>query len=239
MGPMRRHRMGRRRVSLLLGAAPLARAYAVTRDEKYAETFVALTTDWISKHPLGKSHQNAFGLHVLEGVCVAGYSNGHSGDKYLFGVPQFGTRRGIYAEFLGVLLASLYDHQIKTEHIPMGVIHNKAVFEQRGFINIAYAFREFRESREWMALALTRVEENFLAQTTGDGGATRVVFWVSPRRVARCRGNFWARGRLWHRDFRRLSHARAPDVRLYFLDRVARFGRADVRRWIAPAQRDG
>ena len=51
----------------------------------------------------------------------------------------------------------------------MGLIHNKAVFEQRGFINVAYTFSEFREARDWMELGLARVEENILAQTTTDG----------------------------------------------------------------------
>ena len=51
----------------------------------------------------------------------------------------------------------------------MNRIHNKAVFEQRGFINIAFTFQEFRESRRWLELALDRTRENLLAQTTSDG----------------------------------------------------------------------
>lgn len=72
-------------------------------------------------------------------------------------------------EFLGVFLASLYDHQVKTEKLPMNAVHNKAFFEQRGFINIAFTFPEFKDSRRWMELALTRTRENLLAQTTTDG----------------------------------------------------------------------
>ena len=33
-------------------ADDLAKAYAATRDDKYARAFVELTTDWIAKHPL-------------------------------------------------------------------------------------------------------------------------------------------------------------------------------------------
>ena len=77
--------------------------------------------------------------------------------------------RAFTPEFLELLLASLYDHQVKTKLIPMGLVHNKAVFEQRGFINICNTFREFKEVRDWMALALERVKENLLAQTTADG----------------------------------------------------------------------
>ena len=35
-------------------ALPLAEAYRATRDEKYAQAFVELASDWIAKHPLEK-----------------------------------------------------------------------------------------------------------------------------------------------------------------------------------------
>ena len=122
------------------------------------------------KTSAGKSHQNPFRLYVLEGVLSGWIFRRVFGRR--ISVRHFAVwfiPRAFTPEFLGLLLASLYDHQVKTKLIPMGLIHNKAVFEQRGFINIAYTFREFVESREWMELALERVEENFLAQTTTDG----------------------------------------------------------------------
>ena len=150
-------------------AAPLARAYAATRDEKYARTFVELTTDWIAKHPL-ENHTKTHPVYAFwKGFAWLDIQTGIRATNICSAFRNLVHAEAFTPEFLGVLLASLYDHQIKTAHIPMGLIHNKAVFEQRGFINIAYTFREFRESRRWMELALTRVEENFLAQTTVDG----------------------------------------------------------------------
>ena len=150
-------------------AAPLARAYVATRDEKYARTFVELTTDWIAKHPL-ENHTKTHPVYAFwKGFAWLDIQTGIRATNICSAFRNLVHAEAFTPEFLGVLLASLYDHQIKTAHIPMGVIHNKAVFEQRGFINIAYTFREFRESHGWMALALTRVEENFLAQTTADG----------------------------------------------------------------------
>ena len=150
-------------------AAPLARAYVATRDEKYAETFVALTTDWIAKHPL-ENHTETHPVYTYwKGFAWLDIQTGIRATNICSAFRSLVHAEAFTPAFLGVLLASLYDHQVKTEHIPMGVIHNKAVFEQRGFINIAYTFREFRKSHEWMELALARVEENFLAQTTGDG----------------------------------------------------------------------
>ena len=71
--------------------------------------------------------------------------------------------------FLAVFLASLYDHQQKTLREPMNQIHNKAIFEQRGFVKVAALFSEFKESKEWMKTALEISRKNFLDQTTSDG----------------------------------------------------------------------
>jgi hypothetical protein len=51
----------------------------------------------------------------------------------------------------------------------MNQVHNKAIFEQRGFVNVCSMFPEFRDSRRWMALAVERTRDTFLAQTTPDG----------------------------------------------------------------------
>jgi len=150
-------------------AHPLAQAYAATRHEKYAAAFVDLASDWIAKHPLEERDR------------------AHPVYTYWRGFPWLDIQTGIRAtnicqafrilihaesftpEFLGVLLASLYDHQVKTEHFPMGQIHNKAIFEQRGFINVAWTFQELRDSARWLRLGLERAHENLLAQTTSDG----------------------------------------------------------------------
>jgi len=150
-------------------AEPLAQAYLATRDDKYVQAFVDLTTDWIAKHPLekrGKVHpvyttwRGFPWLDIQTGIRATRICNA-------FRVFIHGT--AFTPEFLGILLASLYDHQIKTEKLPMGVVHNKAIFEQRGFINIAYTFQEFKDARRWLALALERTRENLIAQTTADG----------------------------------------------------------------------
>ncbi|MDP6041170.1 MAG: alginate lyase family protein, partial [Candidatus Latescibacteria bacterium] len=143
--------------------------YAATRDEKYAQAFVELTTDWIAKHPL-ETHTKTHSVYEYwKGFVWLDIQTGIRATNICSAFRSFVHAEAFTPEFLGLLLASLYDHQVKTKHIPMGLIHNKAVFEQRGFINVAYTFREFSESREWMELALERVTENFLAQTTTDG----------------------------------------------------------------------
>ncbi|MDE2888956.1 MAG: alginate lyase family protein [Gemmatimonadota bacterium] len=150
-------------------AAPLVNAYAESRDEKYARAFVDLASDWISKHPLEKHTRTHPVYKFWKGFAWLDLQTGIRATNICAAFRGLIQSEAFTPEFLGVLLASVYDHHTKTTLIPMGLIHNKAVFEQRGFINVAYTFSEFREARDWMELGLARVEENILAQTTTDG----------------------------------------------------------------------
>jgi heparan-sulfate lyase len=150
-------------------AGPLARAYRATGDQKYAKGFVDLTTDWIQKHKLEDRKR----IHPVytnwKGYVWLDIQTGIRATNICLAFKQMVHGEAFTGAFLKLLLASLYDHQVKTAKIPMGMVHNKAIFEQRGFINIAYHFSEFSESRAWNELALERARENFLLQTTTDG----------------------------------------------------------------------
>ena len=147
----------------------LREAFAATRDEKYAGAFVELTSDWIAKHPLENRKKTHPVYTSWRGFAWLDIQTGIRATSICKAFPTLVHAEAFTPEFLGILLASLYDHQVKTEELPMGKVHNKAVFEQRGFMNIAFTFQEFKDSRRWMELALERTRENFLAQTTSDG----------------------------------------------------------------------
>ncbi|GMV94506.1 MAG: heparinase [Candidatus Hydrogenedentota bacterium] len=150
-------------------ADALVSAYLATRDEKYAQAFVELTTDWIAKHPLEERNVAHPVYTNWQGYPWLDIQTGIRASRLCMAFPVMVHAEAFTPEFLGVFLASMYDHQKKTELEPMGKIHNKAIFEQRGFVNIASTFPEFKESRGWMGLALERARENLLAQTTADG----------------------------------------------------------------------
>ncbi len=150
-------------------APPLAEAYRRTRDEKYARAFVELTADWIAKHPLQKRRRAHPVYTRWRGFAWLDIQTGIRADNLAKVFPVLVHGEAFTPEFLGVLLASLYDHQVKTEKLPMGRVHNKAIFEQRGFVNVVSTFPEFADARRWMELAVERSRENFLAQTTADG----------------------------------------------------------------------
>ncbi|MBN1346719.1 MAG: alginate lyase family protein [Phycisphaerae bacterium] len=150
-------------------APALAEAYVATRDEQYPKAFVELTADWIAKHPLDRRNKAHPVYKSWKGFAWLDIQTGIRATQICGVFPVLVHGKAFTPEFLGVLLASMYDHQVKTERIPMGIVHNKAIFEQRGFVNIAYTFPEFRESKRWVKLALERAQENLLAQTTPDG----------------------------------------------------------------------
>jgi len=150
-------------------AQVLAEAYEQTRDEAYAVAFVELATNWIAKHPLEDRKRTHTVYSQWQGYAWLDIQTGIRATNICFAFSKLVHAHAFTPEFLRLLLASLYDHQVKTEAIPMGQVHNKAVFEQRGFINVAYHFSEFREARAWLTLAMARVRENLLLQTTNDG----------------------------------------------------------------------
>jgi heparan-sulfate lyase len=150
-------------------ASPLAQAYVATRDEKYARTFVELTQDWIRMHRLEDYERTHPVYTYWHGFVWLDIQTGIRATNICQAFRSLVHGEAFTGAFLGDLLASLFDHQVKTEQIPMGRVHNKAVFEQRGFINIAYTFQEFTDARRWMELGFDRAREVFLAQSTTDG----------------------------------------------------------------------
>lgn len=151
-------------------ASDLLEAYLHTRDDRYAKTFIRLADDWIGKHPLPATLSDVHPVYTYwKGYAWLDLQTGIRATnicrafKVLVGSPAFTP------QFLGKLLASLYDHQQKTMLMPMNKVHNKAVFEQRGFVNVVYTFPEFCGSKEWLTKSMEITYANLMAQTTTDG----------------------------------------------------------------------
>jgi len=150
-------------------ANDLANAYQATEDERYAQIFVELTGDWIRKHPLEKTIDSVHPVYKWKGYPWLDLQTGIRATNICILFRLIVHAKSFTPQFLGILLASLYDHQVKTEKIPMGKIHNKAIFEQRGFFNVIHTFPEFKDKDRWLDLAIGITCENLLAQTTTDG----------------------------------------------------------------------
>jgi heparan-sulfate lyase len=150
-------------------ASDLAVAYEATGDERYARIFIDLTTDWIKKHPLEKTVNIDHPVYDWTGYPWLDLQTGIRATNLCSCFRVFVHSGSFTPHFLAVLLSSLYDHQVKTEKMPMGKIHNKAIFEQRGFINVIYTFPQFRDKIRWLGISTGITCENLLAQTTTDG----------------------------------------------------------------------
>src|SRR5438094_8676668 len=94
-------------------AVPLAKAFAAVHDERFAQAFVELTSDWIAKHPLEIDDDP----HALRfyGFGFAWYpiQVGLRAKQLCAAFPTFVHSHAFTPEFLGVFLASLYDHAAK------------------------------------------------------------------------------------------------------------------------------
>lgn len=151
-------------------ANDLGNAYKLTGNDQYVQTFIDLTSDWIKKHPLEKTLDNTHPVYSnWRGYAWLDLQTGIRATNICSNFRLFVNSKAFTPQFLGVLLASLFDHQIKTEKMPMGMVHNKAIFEQRGFINVIHTFPEFKDKNRWLDISIAITSENLLAQTTADG----------------------------------------------------------------------
>ncbi len=147
----------------------LVNAYTATGDERYAAGYVSLITDWIVKHPLEKTIDIVHPVYGWKGYPWLDLQTGIRATNICSGFRIMVNTKSFTPQFLGVLMASLYDHQVKTAKMPMGKVHNKAIFEQRGFFNVLHTFREFTDRKRWLGTAIGITCENLFAQTTSDG----------------------------------------------------------------------
>lgn len=147
----------------------LTKAYDATGDERYARIFVELTSDWISKHPLEKTVDCVHPVYGWQGYPWLDLQTGIRAKNICNAFRVLVHSKSFTPQFLGILLASLYDHQVKTEKMPMGRVHNKAIFEQRGFFTVIHTFPEFKDKDRWLNIAMGITCKNLLDQTTTDG----------------------------------------------------------------------
>jgi len=150
-------------------ARPLGEAYAATGDDKYVAAFVELTKDWIGKHPLELHERAHRTLTHWKGFAWLDIQTGIRAAALCDVLPLLIHGASFTPEFLGIMWASLYDHQVKSVVIPMNMVHNKATMEMRGIMDIAELVPEFKETQQWLGITRDRFVENFLAQSSPDG----------------------------------------------------------------------
>lgn len=151
-------------------ANDLLNAYRETGDVRYANTFVNLTTDWIKKHPLEKTIDIVHPVYGWKGYPWLDLQTGIRATNICRCFREFVHTKAFTPQFLAILLGSLYDHQVKTEILPRVMkVHNKSIFEQRGFVNVIHTIPEFKDKDRWLDLAIETTCICLFPQITTDG----------------------------------------------------------------------
>lgn len=157
-------------INRLYWTRDLNTAYRATGNDRYVEILVDLITDWIEKHPLEETLEKVHPVYdYWKGYVWLDIETGRRSNSISSFFQLMIHSEAFTPEFMARVLASLYDHQKKTERIPMGFVHNKSIFEQRGLVEIVYTFPEFNEKEKWLDLAVDRSYRMLIAQTTLDG----------------------------------------------------------------------
>jgi hypothetical protein len=139
----------------------LGQAYWLTGDERYAEEFVAETTDWIDANPfsLGVNWACAMDVALRAVSWIWGF-------HFLAEAAACRDRR-----FRTRFLRALYLHgEFIVRHLEKADLNgNHYLCDGVGLVFLGGFFDRARSARRWLALGRSIVEEEIFTQTTADG----------------------------------------------------------------------
>jgi hypothetical protein len=223
---------------------PLSAAFRATGDEKYAETFVDLMSDWIDKHPLEKypwPHPSyvAYGDFPWNAI--------QAGDRAQVLCREFPSlihSKAFGPEFLNRFLASIYDHLIRMEAIPYDRDNNFLFIELTGFLTLLDTFPEFEDATRLRNIILQRATAGLFRQTTSEGTQTEWAagYHVSVAQYARLIGELLEAagvkvpGSYWDRIHRMYRYAMAISTPNLWLPMFGDCSREEVEGTSRPEQ---
>jgi uncharacterized heparinase superfamily protein len=141
--------------------ATLGKAYWYTRDEKYAQEFVALLTDWIRQNPSRMTINWCSAMEVAIRLVnlIWGY-------HFFVDSPHFNQ------EIKTVFLKSLVAHaQFVAENLEYfgELSDNHYVANIVGLATVGISFPEFRQAKKWKRLGVRGVFDEVINQVHEDG----------------------------------------------------------------------
>ena len=140
----------------------LGQAYWLTGDEKYVKGFLRLADDWMKRVPLDETTQNG-PWRMLE--------TGLRGETWTKAIRYFRDSELITDEFLDRFAACLRVHAERL--VTMGgdarLQSNWCVLENSGLFEIALALPQNEQTKEWIEIALDRLERSSRVQVYDDG----------------------------------------------------------------------
>lgn len=140
----------------------LGQAYQLTGDEKYAEAFVNMLTDWVKNVP--KTEQFLKGpWRTLE--------TGLRGEFWNKAMRYFKDSPKITDDFTELFTASMKEHaeHIMEHHYDYKYISNWGVLENHGLFEIAVMLPKSEDTQRYMSFALKNLEIQANMQVMDDG----------------------------------------------------------------------
>lgn len=140
----------------------LAAAYAVTKDDRYAEEAARQLISWEQHNPFLRgvnwTSSLELGIRLIAWVWI---------ERLLRGSPQHETLFGVH----GRMWPSVYRHQwlIRRHHSCGSSANNHLIGEMTGLYVAATVWPHFPDSSAWRAFARERLERELVRQTFPDG----------------------------------------------------------------------
>ncbi|GEN55539.1 hypothetical protein GCM10012290_01360 [Halolactibacillus alkaliphilus] len=139
---------------------PLGKAYVITGDEKYAETYFDIITNWIYSNPKETSPLAWRTIDV--GLRISNWIK----SIYLFKESAFFTPK-----IFSTLLVSLYQQAkyLADSFSKWNYISNWGVLESKGLFDFSIFGIDFKEANDWYDISQYRLEETARIQVMKDG----------------------------------------------------------------------
>ena len=137
-------------------------AYWITRDERYAETFVHQVQSWVEQNPLQHGIHWHSSLEVALRVIA-----------WTVAFQFFRNSTHVQGQFGAAFFKSLYQQvDFVREHLQTRmstVPNNHLIAELAGIVIAGAVFPEFKEAGSWRSTGLEMLAEHIVLQTHGDG----------------------------------------------------------------------
>jgi hypothetical protein len=144
----------------------LAKAFAITHNERYAEAFVFQMKDWIYKNPPPRKKDETSPSWRLMEVGLR---------MRVSWIPSFALffeSKAFTDEDKVIMLRSIYDHASFLSSFKSKMNH--LLRESNGLAAVAAYFPEFKEAHQWESLALSRIDQELATQINDDGSHIEV-----------------------------------------------------------------
>lgn len=141
----------------------LGQAYAITKDEKYAKTFVSHMTHWVDNEPLTGEYSRGTSWRSIEA--------GFRGEYWSKAIHYFRESPSLSNEAMKKYYDCLIEHGLYIESFdsPHHLISNWSVIENHGLFEIAMTLPQDDQTLRWANLALSRLDKAISFQVMNDG----------------------------------------------------------------------